>query len=310
MKFMAMNHRAARRKAPALALMFVGLGVVQTSAWSAKEPELVGGPATMRRLTESQYRATRRRHFRTGHCGGGSFRARVAHRWSDCDRHLEAGMSSFSVEQYDASARGIAKEVVSKERRDKLVPCTPKAESEFDEACAKRFVEHYGTLLFRRPLSSPETKRFVETARSGHEGLGNFYSGLEFALAGMMVQPDFLLRIERVGARSEAQGSGAPRCLFESDAAQLLPDQLDTGQRIAAGRGRRASWTRRRAWRARRTACWRARATRARCARSSRTCCSSRCSRTSPRIPSSIRSTTRWWRRMRRNRRCGRSPII
>ena len=110
----------------------------------------------------------------------------------------EAGMSAFSVEQYDASARGIAKEVVSKARREKLVPCTPKSETDFDEACAKRFVEHYGTLLFRRPLTSAETKRFVDTARSGHKGLGNFYSGLEFALAGMMVQPDFLLRIERM----------------------------------------------------------------------------------------------------------------
>ena len=110
----------------------------------------------------------------------------------------EAGLSAFSVEQYDASARGIAKEVVSKARREKLVPCQPKSETDFDEACAKRFVEHYGTLLFRRPLTSAETKRFVDTARSGHKGLGNFYSGLEFALAGMMVQPDFLLRIERV----------------------------------------------------------------------------------------------------------------
>ena len=198
MKLLARNDRSGRGKAGGLALLFVGLSVVQVSAWSAKEAESSGGPPTVRRLTESQYRATVADIFAPDIPVVGRFERELRTDGLIAIGTSEAGMSAFSVEQYDASARGIAKEVVSKARREKLVPCQPKAETEFDEACAKRFVEHYGTLLFRRPLTSAETKRFVDTARSGHKGLGNFYSGLEFALAGMMVQPDFLLRIERV----------------------------------------------------------------------------------------------------------------
>jgi Protein of unknown function (DUF1592)/Protein of unknown function (DUF1588)/Protein of unknown function (DUF1595)/Protein of unknown function (DUF1587)/Protein of unknown function (DUF1585) len=206
MRFVTKTDRTKHRKVRGLALVFVGLGVVQTSAWSAKEPETAGGPPTVRRLTESQYRATVADIFAPDIPVVGRFERELRTDGLIAVGTSEAGMSAFSVEQYDASARGIAKEVVSKARRDKLVPCQPKSETEFDEACAKRFVEHYGTLLFRRPLSSQESKRFVETANSGQKGLSNFYSGLEFALAGMMVQPDFLLRIERVEPDPKRRG--------------------------------------------------------------------------------------------------------
>ena len=43
----------------------------------------------------------------------------------------QAGISAFSIEQYDASARGIAAEVVSEKRRDQLVPCRPRSEKQF-----------------------------------------------------------------------------------------------------------------------------------------------------------------------------------
>ncbi len=42
------------------------------------EPDAVGGPAVMRRLTESQYRASCGRHLRAGDTDHGSLRARVA----------------------------------------------------------------------------------------------------------------------------------------------------------------------------------------------------------------------------------------
>lgn len=199
----AKNSPMARRKVAALVLMFGSLGIVQQSAWSSKESsskesEAAGGPPVMRRLTESEYRATVADIFAPDIPIVGRFERELRIDGLTAIGTSEAGMSAFSVEQYDASARGIAAVVVSKERRDKLVPCQPKSETDFDKACAKQVVEHYGPLLFRRPLTSQETRRFVETARMGHERLGNFYRGLEIALAGMMVEPDFLLRVERV----------------------------------------------------------------------------------------------------------------
>ncbi len=47
------------------------------------------------------------------------------------------------------------------------------------------------------PLRDDEVTRFVDAARAGQERLGDFYAGLQFALAAMMVSPEFLLRIER-----------------------------------------------------------------------------------------------------------------
>jgi len=90
------------------------------------------------------------------------------------------------------------------------VPCQPHLAATFDEACAKQFVVHYGQALFRRPLSAEETQRYVKTARAAQEKLGDFYGGLQYALAGMMVAPDFLVRIERTVPDPKHKG----RCVW------------------------------------------------------------------------------------------------
>lgn len=162
------------------------------------EPEAVGGPPEIRRLTESQYRATVADIFAPDVPIVGRFEHGLRADGLLAVGTSQAGISAFSFEQYDASARGVAAEVVSEKRRDQLVPCKPRSEKSFDAACAKQFVEHYGEALFRRPLSGEETQRYVKTARDSQQRLGDFYEGLEFALAGMMVAPDFLVRIERV----------------------------------------------------------------------------------------------------------------
>ena len=76
---------------------------------------------TVRRLTESQYRATVADIFAPDIPVVGRFERELRTDGLIAVGTSEAGMSAFSVEQYDASARGIAKEVVSKERREKLV---------------------------------------------------------------------------------------------------------------------------------------------------------------------------------------------
>jgi hypothetical protein len=205
MSIMANTVPMALRKAAALVLIVSSFGIVQSSAAPVKDQD-AGGPAVTRRLTESQYRATVADIFAPDVPVVGRFERELRADGLIAVGTSEAGLSAFSVEQYDASARGIAAVVVSKERRDKLLPCQPAAETSFDQACAKRTAEHYGPLLFRRPLTSQETKRFIETARLGHQRLGNFYRGLEFALAGMMIEPDFLLRIERVEPDSKRPG--------------------------------------------------------------------------------------------------------
>ena len=177
--------------------LIAGLSCAQESAAAPTEPQAVGGPPEIRRLTESQYRASVADIFAPDIPIVGRFEHGLRADGLLAVGTSQAGLSSFSFEQYDASARGVAAEVVSEKRRDQLVPCKPHSEKTFDAGCAKQFVEHYGQALFRRPMTSEEVKRYVRTAQGAQERLGDFYQGLQFALAGMMVAPDFLVRIDR-----------------------------------------------------------------------------------------------------------------
>jgi Protein of unknown function (DUF1592)/Protein of unknown function (DUF1588)/Protein of unknown function (DUF1595)/Protein of unknown function (DUF1585)/Protein of unknown function (DUF1587) len=165
---------------------------------AATEPQAIGAPPQIRRLTELQYRATVADIFGPDIPIVGRFEHGLRAEGLLAVGTSQAGISSFSIEQYDASARGIAAEVVSEKRREQLVPCLPRSEKDFDAVCAKQFVEHYGPTLFRRPLTGDEVKRYVATAEVAQRRLGNFYEGLQFALAGMLVSPDFLVRLEQV----------------------------------------------------------------------------------------------------------------
>jgi hypothetical protein len=178
-----------------------GMGLAQLSASpaanSVPEPAPVGGPAVMRRLTESQYRATIADIFAPDVPIVGRFERAQRHDGLVAVATSIGGMSAFGFEQYDASARSIAAEVTSEKRRSQFVPCQPKAETAFDRACAMKFVEHYGLKLFRRPLESGERERFVKVAELAQQRLGGFSRGLEYALIGMLQSPHYLLRMER-----------------------------------------------------------------------------------------------------------------
>lgn len=164
---------------------------------SAGEPDAVGGPAVMRRLTESEYRATVADIFGEDIPIPARFEPGLRSEGLVAIGTGLSGMSPFSIEQYDAAAQGVAAAVTGEAHREQLVPCKPQSATAFDEGCAQTFIEHYGLLLFRRPLTTEQTHRYVEAARAGTTRLGNFYNGLEFALAGMMMAPDFLLRVDQ-----------------------------------------------------------------------------------------------------------------
>jgi hypothetical protein len=227
----------AKRVASALVLILSGMAFVSQSAWSSDELAMTGGPQVIRRLTESQYRATIADIFAPDIPIVGRFERALRVDGLIAVGTSEAGLSPFSVEQYDASARAIAAAVVSKERRNALLPCQPKVETTFNKNCAKSVVEKYGPLLFRRPLTAKETKYFVDTARSGYSRLGNFYNGIQFALAGMMIAPDFLLRIERV--EPDPKHAGQFRLDAYSRAARLsyfLTNSTPDNELLAAAR--------------------------------------------------------------------------
>ena len=178
------------------------------AAKAGAEPEPVGGHALMRRLTESQYRASVADIFGPETQVVARFERGIRVEGLQAIGTSETGISPFSIEQYSAAAISVAEDVLSEQRRESTVPCAPASTSDFDEQCATQFVQLYGPQLLRRPLTPAQQARFVNEARVSQRHLGDFYQGLKFALVGMMTSPEFLLRIERTAA-SETESAQA-----------------------------------------------------------------------------------------------------
>lgn len=189
--------RRARRIAMAAGIVIIGLFLMALFG-SVGEPDPVGGPPMVRRITESQYRASIADIFAADIPVAARFEKPVRSDGLIAIGTGASGMSPFAVEQYDAAAQGIAAAVLSEKRRGEFLRCQPKHETTFDEKCARSFLTDKGRLLFRRPLTEAEAAKYVGLARNVQGQLGSFYDGLELSLYTMLVSPEFLFRIERI----------------------------------------------------------------------------------------------------------------
>src|SRR3546814_16934169 len=91
----------------------VQLGLLTTRAacggfGASGEPDAVGGPAVMRRLTESEYRATVADIFGADIPIPARFEQGLRNEGLVAVGTSLSGMSPFSIEQYDAAAQGVA----------------------------------------------------------------------------------------------------------------------------------------------------------------------------------------------------------
>ena len=198
--------RRARRIAMAAGIVIIGLFLMALFG-SAGEPDPAGGPPMVRRITESQYRASIADIFAADIPVAARFEKPVRSDGLIAIGTGASGMSPFAVEQYDAAAQGIAAAVLSEKRRGEFLRCQPKHETTFDEKCARSFLTDKGRLLFRRPLTEAEAAKYVELARNVQGRLGSFYDGLELSLYTMLISPEFLFRIERI-APGDGDGTG------------------------------------------------------------------------------------------------------
>lgn len=150
----------------------------------------------LRRLTESQYRATIADIFGPDIRITGRIEPDLR-----VDGLLAAGTGAVSVtpggaEQYAAIARGVAQQVVDPEHRERLVGCQPDAADPQGEACATQFFDRIGRRLYRRPLDQAERDFAVASTLAAAERLGDFHAGLATSLAGMMIDLPFLFQID------------------------------------------------------------------------------------------------------------------
>jgi hypothetical protein len=115
-------------------------------------------------------------------------------------------MTSAGMEHYERLAQQVAAKVMEPRRRATLIRCTPKDPAAADDACASQFLSRAATLLFRRPLSNSEIQTYTTIARDAATRLKSFNLGLAAALSTVLVEPEFLFRIERSEPDPKAPG--------------------------------------------------------------------------------------------------------
>lgn len=168
--------------------------------WAQASTPLAPVKVGVRRITETQYRHTIADVFGADIKINARFEPEKRE-----DGLLAVGSSHLSItasgfEQYFALASSISEQALAEPRRATTVTCTPKDVRKTDEACARQFVGRYGQQLFRRPLSEAETAARLKTASVGTQQSGDFYAGLKLALTSLLMDPDFIFRMETAEA--------------------------------------------------------------------------------------------------------------
>ena len=192
----------ARLAGATLALLLAGCG-------PGAEPLTEGGPVQMRRLTETQYRQSIADIFGADIKVGGRFEPEMRVEGLLAVGANEVTVTRAGFEQYDAMARQVAAQVVDEAHRDALVGCRPADPKAPDDACARTVLARHGRMLMRHPM--PEKLLAARVAAAAHAAResGEFYAGLQYALSGLLVSPEFLFRVD--GTETDPTRAGQNR---------------------------------------------------------------------------------------------------
>ncbi|MCX7280460.1 MAG: DUF1592 domain-containing protein [Alphaproteobacteria bacterium] len=181
------------RKGISVAILTAGIlaGVCQLPAMATG-----GEVVSMRRLTEQEYRNSIGDIFGKDIVVQGVFEP-----GKRIGGLIEASAAILSVtpvgfDSYSKMADSIAMQATSEKARDRLISCKPGSASQPDDACAAQTFNHYGRMLFRRPLTSDELQSRVKLAASMTTASGSFYAGLRYGLASLLQSSNFLFRVE------------------------------------------------------------------------------------------------------------------
>lgn len=189
-----MSRKQTLLRSAALVLVAVLLGAC------SREPPASGGPATVRRLTEAQYRNIIADVFGPQIVVAGRFDPIVR---TDGLLAVGAGRASITpsgVERFVSLARSIAQQVVAPGNRELLIHCEPAAPDRADAPCAEQFLAATARLLYRRKATAEDIAVPLRLANEAAVGRQDFYAGLAYGLQALLSAPDFLFIAENAVA--------------------------------------------------------------------------------------------------------------
>jgi hypothetical protein len=184
----------------AIGLGFAGAFAVATvspavaQARRAERPEPFA--MSVRRITESQYRHIVEDTFGPGLAINARFEPELREEGLQAIGNAQLSLTSSGFEQYFSLASALATQIVDEKTRDQRLACRPADPKAADAACTRQVVARYGQGLFRRPLTEDEIANRVAIAEAGTKGSGGYYEGLRLALTSLLVDPEFLFRVE------------------------------------------------------------------------------------------------------------------
>ncbi len=160
------------------------------------EPQIAGGPATVRLMSGLQYRNSISAIFGEDISTSGRFAPMRRTEGLENLGSSTALVTPSTLMTFETVARSVAAQVMDEAHRDILIPCSPYDPTKADEACAREFLSATGRLLYRQPIGEVELATYIDGARVGAEKFSDFYKGLENALMGMLLAPQFVYFIE------------------------------------------------------------------------------------------------------------------
>ena len=124
----------------------------------------------------------------------------IAERWSSPSEQPEAAVEQVSIAgPFDATGPG------DTPTRRRILVCHPTGAAE-EEPCARDILSTVARRAFRRPLTPPDVDGLLAFYEAGRRD-GGFDSGIRRGLERVLVDPEFLFRIERDPAESAAAGA-------------------------------------------------------------------------------------------------------
>ncbi|MDX2224323.1 MAG: DUF1592 domain-containing protein [Rhodospirillaceae bacterium] len=200
-------------------LVMVVVAALGLSACEAPEPAVSDAQPMFRRLTEQQYRTIIADVFGPHIVVAGSFDPILREEELITVSAGNATISASSFEKFEKLAHGIATQVVAPANRKLLIGCAPALADAADDACARQFLDRAGRFLFRRPLTAAESDRLVAVSAAAAAEVGDFYGGLSFGVAGLLVSPHFLFVADTLAV--DGADEDAPRLSAYAKAARL-----------------------------------------------------------------------------------------
>ena len=89
--------------------------------------------------------------------------------------------------------------------RQAIFSCRPRTATDDDERpCAREILSRFARRAYRRPVTEGDLATLLEFFDLGRRDGGSFDSGIQFGLERLLVDPDFLLRVQREPTRMAA----------------------------------------------------------------------------------------------------------